>query len=134
MAAKNACTEAWPNQNCLSESSVLTLQAPELHSYGNRFHSTRLQSLFFTILPILHKTLVAVTKVFHGCTDQHFTLSGVTFHAKHANLNCLKNTIFLGRLQQYMLHFGQSGCGTSMCVYGSDMCASLDLDLDLAAA
>ena len=42
----------------------------------------------FTILPILHKTLVTVTKVFHGCTDQCFTLSGVTFHAKHANLNC----------------------------------------------
>ena len=29
-----------------------------------------------------------LTKVFHGCTDQHFTLSGVTFHAKlkHAKL------------------------------------------------
>ena len=34
-------------------------------------------------------TLVAVTKVFHGCTDHRFTLSRVTFHAKHANLNCL---------------------------------------------
>ena len=31
-----------------------------------------------------------LTKVFHGCTDQHFTLSGVTFHAKHAKLKHAK--------------------------------------------
>ena len=59
----------------------LTLRVPELDSYRNQLHSTRPQSHFFTILPILHKTLVTVTKVFHGCTDQLFTLSGVTFHA-----------------------------------------------------
>ena len=63
--------------------------ALELHLYRNWFDSTRPQSYYFTILPILHKTLVTVTKVFHGCTDQHFTLSGVTFHAKQSNLNCL---------------------------------------------
>ena len=53
---------------------------------GTGVHSTRPQSHFFTFLPILHKTVVAVTKVFHGCTDQQFTLSRVTLHA---NLNCL---------------------------------------------
>ena len=68
----------------------LTLCAPELHSYGNWFDSMRPQSHFFTILPILHKTLVTVTKVFHGCTDHCFTLSGVTFHAKHAKLKHAK--------------------------------------------
>ena len=52
-------------------------------------HNKRPQSHFFTFLLILHKTVVAVTKIFHGCTDQSFTLSGVTLHAKHANLNCL---------------------------------------------
>ena len=62
----------------------------------------RLQSHFFNILPILHKTLVVVTKVFHGCTDQCFTLSGVTFHAKHANLNFLIEHNILGRLQLCM--------------------------------
>ena len=31
-----------------------------------------------------------LTKVFHGCTDQHFTLSGVTFHAKYAKLKHAK--------------------------------------------
>ena len=47
-------------------------------------------------------------------------------------VNFLYITIFLGRLQQYKLYFGQSGCGTPMCVCvcGSCMCASLDLDLD----
>ena len=101
---------------------------------GTSFTVRDCSLIFFTILPILHKTLVTVTKVFHGCTDQCFTLSGVTFHTKHANLNCLKNIILLGRLQQFMLYFGQSGCGTSMCVCGSGMCASLDLDLDLTVA
>ena len=58
------------------------------------------------------------------------SLSGVTLHV-HAQLFAEHN--ILGRLQQCMLHFGQSGCGTSMCVCvclcGSGMHASLDLDL-----
>ena len=69
-----------------------------------------------------------LTKVFYGCTDQYFTLFGVTFHAKHAKLKHAKLFIehnIFDRFQQYMLHFGQSGCGTSMCVCGSGMCASV---------
>ena len=54
-----------------------------------------------------------MTTVVHGCTDQHFALSMVTLH-DYGKL-FMEHTI-LGILQQCILHFGQSGCGTSMCV------------------